>query len=82
MREWRRQLEEIAHPFDILEHAGMGDEKNLVKAQMLDPLQPLAGFVRGADQRDMGHLRQPGGSGLLARSTATLASTALLPPAS
>jgi hypothetical protein len=44
------RLEEIAHPFDILEHAGVGDEKNLVEAQLLDPLQALACFVRRADE--------------------------------
>ena len=41
----------------------MGDEQNLVETQLLDPLQSLAGFVRGADQRDVGHLRQAGGFG-------------------
>jgi hypothetical protein len=39
-------LEEVAHPLDILENAGVGDEKNLVETQLLDPLQWLARFVR------------------------------------
>jgi hypothetical protein len=43
-------LEEVAHPFDLVERGGRGDEKNLVEAQPLDPLQPLARFVRRADQ--------------------------------
>lgn len=56
-------LEQVPHPYDILEHGGMGDEKNLVEAQLLDPLQALARFVRRADQRDVGHLREAGGFG-------------------
>jgi len=40
----------VTHPFDLVERGGPGDEKNLVEAQPLDPLQPLARFVRRADQ--------------------------------
>ena len=29
---------EVASPLDILKHAGMGDQRDLVKTQLLEPL--------------------------------------------
>src|SRR6516164_862909 len=39
-------LNEVAGPFDILEHSQVRDDQHFVETQLLDPLQTLAGFVR------------------------------------
>lgn len=46
--------QEIAGSLDVLERAGVGDEKDLVEAQLLHPFDAPAGLVGRADERDIG----------------------------
>src|SRR3984893_13836389 len=56
-------LKKIADTFELIQRAGGGDEQNLVEADALKALQPLARVVRQTDQRDLGALGQAAGFG-------------------
>src|SRR5205823_12704983 len=60
----RRALEKIADAFELVERGPRGDEQNLVEADPLQTLQPLARVVGQTDERHLGALGQAARFGL------------------
>src|SRR5437763_2761574 len=54
-------LKNVADAFELVEPAGRGDQQNLVEADALEALQPLARVVGQTDERDLGPLGQAAG---------------------
>src|SRR5437763_15961501 len=54
-------LKNVADAFELVEPAGRGDQQNLVEADALEALQPLARVVGQTDEGDLGPLGQAAG---------------------